>query len=247
MMPVSGSAIFALLLATSTGAPSLSSQEQSYVAARDEQIRRFDALAAKSTPDERARGFAPEKLDRLYAEDRAALRHLEEMLHTIIGSVDVPGVSGSGRINLDNLLGDIGFGALDELSFDWGGGKLVVTTRGLFDSWVAGRSWRSKPGEHAAVARSEELYTFTFSSDAACFLLGEIPVDRPQGSLVAQAFLAGYSQDQGPTLPTDLVVFVDRGDRIFVFQSQIDPPLKPIAACDAERNTYEKDWAVLRQ
>lgn len=244
-MPVSGTAVFALLIATSAGVPSLSDLERSYLSTRDEHIRRFDAVAAGFTPDEKSRGLAPDKLDKLYEEDKGALRHLEEMLHAIIGPANVPGVSGSGKINLQTLSKDVGFGALDGLSFDWGGDTLIVTTRGLFESWVAGRSWRQKPSDHLAVARTDELYTFTFSSDAACFLLGEIPVERPQSIAVAQAFLAGYSQDQGPSVPTDLLVFVERGDRILMVQSRIDPPLKPVAACKAERNAYEGNGRYL--
>jgi hypothetical protein len=238
-MPVSGTAVLALCLATSAGGSSLSDLEQSYLSTRDEQIRRFDAIAAGSTPDEKSRGLAPDKLDKLYEDDKDALRHLEKMLHSIIGPVNVPGVSGPGRINLQTLTKDLGFGDLDGLSFDWGRDTLLVTTPGLFDRWVAGRSWRQKPSDHLAVARTDEVYTFASFGDIACFLLGEIPVERPQGVSVVQAFLAGYSQDQGPTTPTDLLVFVDRGDRIFIVRSRIDPPLKPIAACEAERKVYE--------
>lgn len=244
-MPVSGTALFALLLATSAGVPSLSDLERSYLSTRDEHIRRFDAVAAGATPDEKSRGLAPDKLDKLYEEDKGALRRLEAMLHAIIGPVNVPGVPGAGKINLQTLSKDLGFGALDGLSFEWGGDTLIVTTRGLFDSWVAGRSWRQRPSDHLAVARTDELYTFASFADVACFLLGEVPVERPQGIMVAQAFLAGYSQDQGPTMPTDLLVFVDRGDRIFIVQSRIDPPLKPIAACEAERKVYEGNGRYL--
>ncbi len=80
---------------------------------------------------------------------------------------------------------------------------------------------------------------------SACFLLGEIPVVRPQTIVVARAFLAGYSQDQGPSVPTDLLVFVDRGDRIFIVESKIDPPLKQLVACEAERNDYERTGRYL--
>src|SRR5437660_458104 len=81
--------------------------EDTYIAARDRYIETF-----KKYED------AHQSNDRSDEEAGRALRDLEAQLQRIIGPVSIKGFSGAGKINLQTLVQEEGFGMMDGLVFD---------------------------------------------------------------------------------------------------------------------------------
>lgn len=105
--------------------------EDTYIAARDRYIETF-----KKYED------AHQSNDRSYEEEKRALRDLETQLQRIIGPVSIKGFSGLGKINLQTLVQEGGFGMMDGLVFDNSPNsttrhfQVFVTTPRLVDIWL---------------------------------------------------------------------------------------------------------------
>jgi hypothetical protein len=104
--------------------------EDAYIAARDRYIEKFKPL---------------EWNDDVAKQHDAALHDLEKQLQRIIGPVSIKGFSGRGKINLQSLVQEEGFGMMDGLVFDNAPNstttrlRVFVTTRNLIEIWLHNR------------------------------------------------------------------------------------------------------------
>ncbi|MDR3463833.1 MAG: hypothetical protein P4L76_16110 [Beijerinckiaceae bacterium] len=203
-----------------------------YLASRD---RAIAALADSSRP-----GFD--------AKEKAARASLETKLRAVIGPVAPAGFRPiDGKINLETLSADLGFGQLDGLRFDKRNPttKIVVTTQALLRQWIAGQNARGSdadshvPTEIVKAVASESFYTFAISSDAAVAKFADLPVNAP-GATIATVLLVQRRQDVVLSVPDELMASVVRGDVVFVAAQSLLGKVPPIPACDEIWHSHEK-------
>src|SRR6266446_5160730 len=197
------------------------SLEEKYLETRDNFIRQF------STPS------SPEA-----NSDEKALSKLEKQLQLIIGPVDIAHFPKRGKINLETLYQDAGFGQLDGLRFDSKHELLFVTTTGLLNSYLQQR--KELPTELGKLAKAEEFYSVALYWDEAVTHFAEVPVRTTNDKSFAYAFLGLWAQDIGPFPPKTLFVFFANGDRVFVVSTDVQSSIDQIAECKDVWDGFKK-------
>lgn len=223
--------LWIVLLILSSSVAGAASPEQSYLAARDAQIRKITAADK-----------AKMNAERFSKLQDSAVADLEKQLKTVVGpsALNVPGLTATPKINNDTLLrSDQGFGMLDGLVYASEDYKtrVVVTTEGLFKTWLRDhRKWwkdNELPQEPAKALAHEAFYTQAANSDAALSKYAELPIKKPQAASVAYAMLGGWSQDDGPWEPDELVISVVQGGKLYVVRVPAGTKLGPFPPCQA--------------
>src|SRR5437867_4537361 len=205
------------------------SLEEKYFETRNNFIRQFEK---ESTPLDSLTEQDQHALDE---KDKHALAELEKQLKAIVGPVNVEGFPKEGKINLETLQKDYGFGQVDGLGFSAEQEHLFVTTDNLLKKYLAGEP--NLPKDLAELSKTGEFYTLAFTSGEAVTYFAEIPVKSPNGKSYVRAFLGLTAQDIGPFIPKDIFVFVTNGNRILAVQSPAATEITEIPQC---RNEWER-------
>jgi len=209
-----------LILLGLTAQSKAASPEEKYLKTRDDFISKFASSAPEASSDEHA------------------LSELEKQLRLIIGSVNVAGFPTQGKINLETLYQDGGFGQVDGLSFGSGHDHLFVTTRDLLNSYL--HEHKALPSDLRKLSKSEEFYRLVFSWDVAVTKFAEIPLKKTHDGSFAYAFLGLWAQDIGLFLPKDLFVFVENDKRIFAVTAETKTTITQIAECKDVWDKFQK-------
>jgi hypothetical protein len=204
------------------------SPEEKYFETRDNFIRQF---SMPSSPEANSD-------EKTLAKIKKALSKLEKQLQLIIGTVDVAHFPKRGKINLETLEQDAGFGQVDGLRFDSKHGLLFVTTAGLLNSYL--QQHKELPTELGKLAKAEEFYSLAFYWNEAATHFAEVPVRATNDKSFAYAFLGLWAQDIGPFPPKDLFVFFANGDRVFVVSTEVQSNIDQIAECKDEWDKFKK-------
>ncbi|CAO3427278.1 hypothetical protein [Azospirillum endophyticum] len=223
----------ALLLWT-VGTAQAAAPLDGYLAARDRYIAALNREGEAGGADSASR------------KEEDARRELEGMLKVMVGPVTVRGFSADGRINLQTLLKELGFGMLDGIAYGEADNQrvVVVTTEGLLRSWLKQhRDWWPGLGRMPQDPRSalgeEDFYTQAISTEAAVARFADLPVKAP-GAGFAVAMLATARQDIGLGVPDRIVLSVLQGGRVFVAVEPVAAPIAPIPTCDAVWKQHEE-------
>jgi hypothetical protein len=216
-------AIISLILGLSAQAAATSLQDK-YFETRDGFIRKFANSAPEASSDEQA------------------LSELEKQLRLIIGSIEIAGFSKQGKINLETLYHDGGFGQADGLRFDTGHDLLFVTTRDLLNSYL--RQHKTLPTDLSKLVKAEEFYSLVFNWDAAVTKFAEVPLKKTKDGSFSYAFLGLWAQDIGLFLPNHLFVFVANKQYVFVVSAETKDTINQIEECKDVWNKFNKKSAV---
>src|SRR5207249_8677433 len=208
------------------------SPKEKYFETRDNFIREFEKA---STPIDSLTEQDQHALDE---KDKHALAELEKQLKAIVGPVNVEGFPKEGKINLETLQKDYGFGQVDGLGFSAEQEHLFVTTDNLLKKYLAGEP--NLPKDLAELSKTGEFYTLAFTSGEAVTYFAEIPVKSPNGKSYVRAFLGLTAQDIGPFIPKDIFVFVTKGNRILAVQSPAAIEITEIPQCRSERERFAR-------
>jgi hypothetical protein len=204
------------LTAQGTAAP----LQDRYLETRDGFIRKF----ANSVPEA--------------SSDEQALSELEKQLRLIVGPVDMVGFPKQGKINLETLYQDGGFGQVDGLRFDSECENLFVTTRDLLNSYL--RQHNTLPTDLSKLANTEEFYSLVFNWDATVTKFAEVPLRKTKTGSIAYAFLGLWAQDIGLFLPKQLFIFVANEQRVFVVSAETKTSVTQIAECKDVWDEFQK-------
>src|SRR5262245_36473359 len=201
------------------------SLEEKYFETRDNFIRQFEKSIDS---DWRTR----------MKKDEHALAELEKQLKAIVGPVNVEGFPKKGKINLQTLQKDYGFGQADGLGFSAKQENLFVTTDNILKKYLAEQP--ELPKDLAELSRTGEVYVRAITAEAAVTYYAEIPVKSANGKSYVHAFLGLTAQDIGPIIPKDIVVFVTNGNRILAAQSPAATDITEIPQCRNEWESFAK-------
>jgi hypothetical protein len=200
------------------------SLEEKYFETRDNFIRQFEKA---SVP-----------IDVLDKKDQHALAELEKQLKPIIGPVNVEGFPKKGKINLETLENDYGFGQVDGLRFSAKQEELFVTTDNILKKYLAEQP--ELPKELAELSKTGEFYVRAITAEAAVTYYADIPVKSANGKSFVRAFLGLTAQDIGPFIPKHIFVFVANGNRILAVQSPAATEITGIPECSNEWERFVK-------
>jgi hypothetical protein len=198
------------------------SLEEKYLETRDNFIRQFST--ATSLDDK---------------SDQKALSKLDKQLQQIVGPVDVAHFPKRGKINLETLQQDAGFGQVDGLRFGSEGEVLFVTTTGLLNAYL--QQHKELPTELGKLAKAEEFYSLALDWDAGVTHFAELPVRTTNVKSFAYAFLGLWGQDNGPAPPKHLLVFFANGDRVFVVSTAAKSKIDQVGECKDLWERLNKD------
>lgn len=140
----------------------------------------------------------------------------------IIGPVHAKGVSARGRINLEDLFREIGFGMLDALRFEGDDhqSELWVTTRSLVNAWVPPTQF-GLPRDLDSAWRKPEFYTAGTEADVAVYPYGSIALPDAKALGVVEVMMIRLGQDDSPLPPDKLLVTVARGRTVMIVEAPI--------------------------
>lgn len=184
--------------------------------------------------------------DNLYKDDQKALAELEKTLTDLIGPIGLRGFPGKGKINLQSLIREGGFGMLDGLSYTSTDKKtqVVVTTRALLQAWIKEHEtwWREKPmpQEMESALRTDAFYTQAIAGDVSIARYVELPVSAPAGASFVYAMLGAGRQEFNSQLPNEINIAVLHGDKVFILTQQVAAKIQRIAACDQIWTRYQQ-------
>jgi hypothetical protein len=245
---------FVAMFSTAIAAPLKPTPEERYIVARDAAIEKLQPIFDAGNADDAAN-----------KAEAAVVADLHTQMTAILGERTYKGF-GPAKLNLDTLYkGDEGFGMLDGLRFDAemgrGGEKagsndadgkyveprahIIVTTPTMFERWLHGhKDWLDKglknvPQQIGAALRDGSFYTQAISTGAAAVNFGNLPIVKPPGAVLANAMLAGRTQDASPDAADEVFVSAITADRVYIAYGSLEPPVK-IAACLTIRADYNK-------
>jgi hypothetical protein len=246
-------AYFIAMISHAIAAPLKPTPEERYIATRDAAIKKLQPMYDASNSDAANKAEA------------AVVADLQTQMTAILGERGYKGF-GPAKLNLDTLSkGDEGFGMLDGLRFEAETGKngakpgtkdaageyvqpkayIIVTTSTMFERWLHGhKDWWDKgvknvPQQIGAALKDGSFYTQAISTGAAVVNFGNLPIAKPQDAVLANAMLAGRTQDATPEAADEVFVSAVTADRVYITYGSIEPPVK-IEACLAIRADYEK-------
>ncbi len=212
--------IISLLLCI-TGQSEAASSRDEYLDTRDGFIHQFSTASAPEANS-----------------DEKALSKLEKQLQLIIGPVDVAHFPKRGKINLETLYQDGGFGQVDGLRFDSKHELLFVTTTDLLNSYL--QQHKKLPTELGKLAKAEEFYSLVFNWDVAVTHFADVPVRTTNNKSFAYTFLGLWAQDIGLFLPKHLFVFFSNDDRVFMVSAEVQSNINQIAECKDVWDKFKK-------
>jgi hypothetical protein len=173
-----------------------------------------------------------------YSLEDSVLADLDEKLKVIIGPVNIEGFPKPGRINLETLHKDFGFGHADGLRFDSDSEYLFVTTNSILKRFLNEKP--NLPKDLTSLSKTEDFYRYAFFLDSRVALYAVIPVKCTNEESLVYAFLGLSYQDIGPFIPEYLYVFVSSGNRILLVMSPIETEISEIPQCRNEWDKYAK-------
>lgn len=206
----------------------LTKEELDYIQKRDEYIDQLQGIQKRKSPTD--------SFDSLYNTERQAMKELESKLKKILQASNF---QANGDINLETLLGYIGFGLLDGLRFNKDSTtRIFYTTKNLFFQYA------KKGDEHSFDKWSANDFASVFNSafqmdvhvDSYSFL--KLP-STP--NMASYGMLAILSQMIGPFTPQHIYVLVSKDDFIYMAEIALKDPLDEIPKCKAEWDRIHTD------
>jgi hypothetical protein len=200
------------------------SSEEKYYFVRDKYIQQFDII---NTPiNESLRGKSIGEQDRITRSQPvgryvyAVLEELEDLITPVIGEVKVAGFPHQGKISLETLVKELGFGMVDGLKYS----NLFVTTKTLLNNYLHANPNYPKDLEQLAktgkFGSTSNFYSEVFTFDSSITTYVELPIKKSEGQSFASAYLGVDSMDISFYVPKTIFIIVSRGDRIFFVQAE---------------------------
>jgi hypothetical protein len=201
--------------------------EESYIAARDAFIAKFNPPGDPVAPS-----------DATSKEEERARAELLKQMRSLIGPLNVKGFSGESAYNVGSLFkGDIESGILDGLVFTKDKDvRLVVTTTGLTERWIKSPDGLAAddgaiPRDVRAALTQDPFYTRATSADAAVGNFGELPVTKPAGVDFVFAMLAARRQDFFPVPASEMLIGAIVPPRVYILSAPV-AKIRMMAPCE---------------
>jgi len=194
----------------------LTANELEYLKLRDRYIKYFQSDAIKEIDD---------KIDK---QESDSLIELEKRLHGILNDCRLNSITKEGKINLETLFGEMGFGMLDGLVATKDSMRIFCTSRNLFFDYF--KKGKIPPLDNLTTENLENLFNSAFSTDAHItnFYSSKIPA---QNNIQVYGMVGMYAQDIGLFLPDHAFIFLADDNFIYMADKPLKQPVKQIPEC----------------
>jgi hypothetical protein len=227
----------AALLLAAHAAWAQQSAADDYYAALDRALETVRAADKYSKPTE-------QQTSELDALKGRLSRDLQARLRRIVGPIAAPpGFTGQGEW-AGLVWGGLGTSRLDGIRFGaLKVGTAVVTSHALLRGWLAKHvpyqpAWRDDPD--GAFARGD-LNAAIILSEAQFRPFAFLPVDKPAGVDALTALVGETASDFLIWPPTEISLYLRKGERVYVADLQLATRFTPIAACDPGNYLVQSD------
>jgi hypothetical protein len=194
----------------------LTKEELEYLQKRDEYIDRLQRIQNRKS--------ATGNSDSLYKAERRAMSELEGKLKVILKDSRF---SDKGKINLETLLGYLGFGLLDGLSFDKDSLQIFYTSKNLFFKYF---QITDDQFDRLSPAVFENVFQSAYQFDAHLTNFSFVRLHSTD-NVKAYGMVAELAQITGRFTPQFIYVLVSIGDFVYIAQKELKEPIKEIPRC----------------
>jgi hypothetical protein len=194
----------------------VTSDEREYLTKRDSYVEKLQKIQTlKSTAD-----------DSLSKADEQAMLELEDKLKLILKPSHF---SGKGKINLETLLGFLGFGKLDGLRFDKDSMRICYTSKNLFFKYFQSPDCQF---DRLSPEIFENVFQSAYQFDAHLTNFTFIKLHSTD-IIDAYGMVAGLAQITGNFTPQYIYVLISKGNYVYIAEKELKEPVKEIPRCSS--------------
>lgn len=195
---------------------SLTAQEAEYLNTRDAYIEQFKPFE-KTWND---------SLSKVHSE---AMADLEVKLRKVLSDSKF---SSQGKINLETLINELGFGMLDGLWLEKDSMRIFYTSKNLFLNYFKSQGVGAIKPESL-----DGVFNCAFASDAYILDFTQIKISSAK-VIEAYGMVGLGGQDIGPFPPQLFLAFASTDKYIYLIQKFLDPPIKQLPQCKAVWDSF---------
>lgn len=192
--------------------------EIDYLKVRDEYVQYFKSIS-KNAQDWKE----------INKQDNDSLLVLEKMLREILKNSRIDSVAKFGKINLETLTPELGFGLLDGLALNNNSSKLFVTTKGLFLEYF--KSQQINSIDNLTSKQLSDIFSSLFSDARTTVFYSEEYSSNKYSKVYGS--IGTIAQDIGRFPPDNIFVLIADEDYIYIIQQHLDKPINEISKCQA--------------
>ncbi|HTA27783.1 MAG TPA: hypothetical protein VK809_08340 [Bacteroidia bacterium] len=192
--------------------------EREYLEIRDRYIKYFQSDAINEIDDKIAK------------QENDSLIELEKRLHGILNGCRLNSIAKEGKINLETLFREMGFGMLDGLVATKDSMRIFCTSRNLFFDYF--KKEKIPPLDNLTTENLEDLFNSAYSIDAHITNFSSSKISA-NNNFQAYSMVGGFGQDVGPFLPDYIFVFLADNHFIYMAEKPLKEPVEQIPECKA--------------
>ncbi len=194
----------------------LTANELEYLKVRNSYIRYFKSVVIN------------EDNNKVFKQESDSLIDLEKRLRIILKDCHINKISKDGKINLESLIEEVGFGMLDGFTVTKDSMRIFCTSKHLFFDYF--KKDKIYSVENVTVENIAEIFNSAYESDAHItnFSSYKIPAKI---HIEAYGMVGGVGQDIGLFLPEYVYVFIADNNFIYMAEKQLKQPVKQIPKC----------------
>ena len=163
-------------------------------------------------------------------QDNDSLLVLEKMLREILKDAGIDSIVRYGKINLETLTPELGFGMLDGLVLNkYSSPQIFVTSKTLFFDYF--KSQQINSIQNLTSKQLDDIFSALISDARATVFYSEKISSNKNSEVYGSIVKIG--QDIGRFPPDNIFVLVANGDYIYIIQKYLDKPINEISECQA--------------
>jgi hypothetical protein len=213
--------IFIGLISACNSSGNKTNKEFEYLKVRNSYVQYFEKFYENnSNPDWT-------KIDK---QDNDSLLVLEKMLREILKDADIDSIGKYGKINLETLTPELGFGRLDGLVLNkYSSPQIFVTSKTLFFDYF--KSQHINSIQNLTSKQLSDIFSSLISEAGATVLYSEKMYSNKNSEVYGS--IGTIDQGIGTFLPDNIFVLVVKGNYVYIIQKYLDKPINEMSKCQA--------------
>ena len=176
----------------------------------------------------------------IYKQDTDSLLVLEKMLRELMKNSRIDSVAKFGKINLETLTPELGFGLLDGLALNNNSSKIFVTTKVLFLDYF--KSQQFKTIDNLTSKELSDIFSALFSDARTTVFYSEQYSSNKYSKVYGS--VGTIAQDIGRFPPDNIFVLIADEDYIYIIQKHLDKSIIEISECQAIYDSIYKNSQI---
>lgn len=202
--------------------------EQDYLKTRDKYIKYYDSLSNNPNQD----------WDKLYDKSSISLKELEKMLKEVLKNDENENLIKKGKINLENLIPEMGFGMLDGIFISDGSpnfNKTLITSYNLFNEYFKKEKIESIENLNY---KQLDLIFGSLMGDAASSIMYYEKMNLDKYDYVYFG-IGKFYQEYAAFTPDMLFILIKKNNYIYIIEKELVTQIKENENCTKLYNINE--------